>query len=543
MLEIGSARSLRFLRSRAAEVHAASHIKIQQWGGRLRQHTARWPSPLWTVADRSLPAILLGLALTVGVVPLLEYWPGPKAELVQITPLLFLIPVVLASNSGGWWSGVFVSFIAVGIWNWFFLLPAQSLGIESTDDLVTLLVYFAVAALVGELSSAARHRARIARRRQAELAAISDVTNAAASTLDLTALLTLVLDRVHTVIESTSTAVILKDGDQIRVVDYRGPTPQAPIVGQAWPVSGATVYQELARRRAPISLADLLDGSPEAQTFGDAFQVRVLGQHQQRSWLWIPLISREQVIGLISFSHQAPNAYTAHHTDLALTVANPVAVAIENARLYTQSQAVAVLEERSRLARDLHDSVTQMLFSSSLIAEVLPRLWERDQEAARQSLEDLRLLARGASAEMRTLLVELRPAALGETRLADLLRQVAEAMTARTQIPILLTVEGEHVLPPNVRVAVYRIAQQALSNAARHAEPSSITVRLKVGTEGVELDIRDDGCGFDLAGVRPGRFGLGTMRERADGIGAKLSVKSARGIGTQVVVAWTAPTQ
>src|SRR5437588_9605692 len=132
MLEIGSAISLRFLRSRAAGFHAASHIKFQQWGGRLRQHTARWPSPLWTVTDRSLPAILLGLALSVGVVLLLEYWPGPKAGLVQITPLLFLIPVVLTSNYGGWWPGVFVSFIAVLMWNWFFLLPAQSLGIDST---------------------------------------------------------------------------------------------------------------------------------------------------------------------------------------------------------------------------------------------------------------------------------------------------------------------------------------------------------------------------------------------------------------------------
>src|SRR5437660_5550410 len=101
------------LRSCAAGIQAASHIKIQQWGRRLRQHTARWPSPLWAVTDRSLPAILLGLALSLGVVLLLEYWPGPNAGLVQITPLLFLVPVVLASNYGGWWPGVFVSFIAV----------------------------------------------------------------------------------------------------------------------------------------------------------------------------------------------------------------------------------------------------------------------------------------------------------------------------------------------------------------------------------------------------------------------------------------------
>jgi signal transduction histidine kinase len=454
-----------------------------------------------------------------------------------------LVPVVLTAAVGGWWSGICVSFIAVATWNWYFLLPAHSFGIDSTADLVTLAVYFGVATLVGQLSSMARQRTRLARLRGVELEAVLSVTNAAASTLDLTALLSLVLDQVHTVIESSSTAVILKDGDQIRVVDYRGSNLQEPIVGQAWPVSEATVYQELVRRRTPINLADFLDSCPEAQMFRDAIHLHVLSQHNQRSWLWIPLISKECVIGFISFSHRAPNVYTAHHAALALTVANPLAVAIENARLYAQSQEAAALEERSRLARDLHDSVTQMLFSSSLIAEVLPKLWERDQDAARESLEDLRVLARGASAEMRTLLVELRPGALGEAKLQELLLQVAEAMTARTEIPITVTIEGDHALPSDVQVALYRIAQQALSNATRHAEPVSIALSLKVGPEGVELDIQDDGCGFELAGVRPGRFGLSTMRERADGIGATLSVDSTPGIGTRVVVSWPAPTQ
>jgi signal transduction histidine kinase len=130
---------------------------------------------------------------------------------------------------------------------------------------------------------------------------------------------------------------------------------------------------------------------------------------------------------------------------------------------------------------------------------------------------------------------------LGEAKLGELLHQIAEATMARTQIPITVTIEGERALPSDVQVALYRIAQQALSNACRHAEPSSIAVRLTSRSGGVELAIRDDGCGFDLADVRPGRFGLGTMRERALGVGATLSVDSTPGVGTQVVAAWPAP--
>jgi signal transduction histidine kinase len=136
---------------------------------------------------------------------------------------------------------------------------------------------------------------------------------------------------------------------------------------------------------------------------------------------------------------------------------------------------------------------------------------------------------------MRTLLVEFRPAASSE---AELLQQVAEATTPRTQIPLTVTIGVEHSLPSDVQIGLYRIAQQALSHAARHAEPGGLAITLRARPEGIERDIRDDGCGFDLAGVTPGRFGLSTIRERADGIGAILTADSTPGRGTQVVVRW-----
>ena len=128
--------------------------------------------------------------------------------------------------------------------------------------------------------------------------------------------------------------------------------------------------------------------------------------------------------------------------DLLVAFADQAAIAIENARLYEEAQQVAASQERSRLARDLHDAVTQTLFSASLIAEVLPALWENDPAEGRQLLGELRQLTRGALAEMRTLLLELRPAALVEANLGDLLRQLAESVSGRTGIPVAVVAGG-----------------------------------------------------------------------------------------------------
>jgi two-component system nitrate/nitrite sensor histidine kinase NarX len=182
-----------------------------------------------------------------------------------------------------------------------------------------------------------------------------------------------------------------------------------------------------------------------------------------------------------------------------------------------------------------------MLFSASLITEVLPGLWERDQDEGRQHLDDLRLLTRGALAEMRTLLTELRPAALTDAALGELLRPLAEAMTGRTRVPVALTVDGQRYLPPDVQIALYRVAQEGLHNVARHAVASTVAMSLRSGPQGVELCIKDDGRGFDPALVPPDHFGLRIMRERIDTIGATLAIDSAPGRGTQVVVHWADP--
>ena len=198
----------------------------------------------------------------------------------------------------------------------------------------------------------------------------------------------------------------------------------------------------------------------------------------------------------------------------------------------------AISIERTRLARDLHDAVTQTLFSASLIAEVLPDLWDMDQVEARKSTLELAQLTRGALAEMRTLLLELRPAALTQARFPDLLKQLSEAVIGRARLPVNLVVEGEYELPPDIKVAFYRIAQESLNNIVKYSRATQVEIRLSLDCCDVHLEIADNGAGFDKSKVKPTSLGMRIMRERADAIHAHLQVSSNPGSGTTVSVDW-----
>jgi len=198
----------------------------------------------------------------------------------------------------------------------------------------------------------------------------------------------------------------------------------------------------------------------------------------------------------------------------------------------------AVTADRTRLARDLHDAVTQTLFSASLIAEVLPDLWEMDTDEANKSTEELRQLTRGALAEMRTLLLELRPATLTQTRLSDLIKQLCEAFIGRSRLPIKLSIEGDCLLPPEVQVAIYRIAQESLNNVFKYARASQVDVNLYISDTRVHFKTCDNGIGFDMTTVKPTSLGMRIMRERAEAIGAEFSIDSSPGSGTCIEVSW-----
>ncbi len=265
--------------------------------------------------------------------------------------------------------------------------------------------------------------------------------------------------------------------------------------------------------------------------------------------LAVPLLSKDEVYGCIAlyFNKNEDNTektrtFSIEEVGLAVAFADQAALAIDNARLKAKAEEIAVSAERSRLARDLHDAVTQTLFSASLIAEVLPKIWERNPEDGRRRLEELRQLTRGALAEMRTLLLELRPTTLVEAALEELLRQLAEATTGRARVPVALKLEGHIALPTEVKIAFYRIAQEALNNIAKHSGASRATVAFAVSETGgrkkVGLEISDDGKGFDPQTVTGEHLGLGIMQERAEAIGACLEVRSKIGRGTDIAIYW-----
>ncbi len=168
----------------------------------------------------------------------------------------------------------------------------------------------------------------------------------------------------------------------------------------------------------------------------------------------------------------------------------------------------------------------------------MPRLWERDKEAALKKLEEVRQLTRGALAEMRTLLFELRPAALVDAELNDLLRQLAESVTGRTRLPVTLEINGYCKIPSDVKIGFYRIAQEALNNIAKHSEANHAQIILKCQPDRVGLQISDDGHGFEISNSGSGSFGLKNMKERAEQASALLKIESTPGQGTEITVEW-----
>ena len=389
-----------------------------------------------------------------------------------------------------------------------------------------------------------------------ELSMLLEFSHSMTRTLEMKPLLRLILNQLRSVVDYTGATILSLAGTEMILAAHQGPIPEQDARRVHVPLDSPLGRAVLERLR-PVIIADVHGDSALAQAFqvtmGDLMGTTL---HYIRSWLGIPLVITDRTVGMLAISHQQPNYFTQRHADLALAFANPAAMAMENARLYEQAQDLAAMQERQRLARDLHDSVSQTLFSASLAAQVLPRLWERQPEEGRQCLSELSRLTRGALAEMRTLLVELRPNVLVESKLGDLLRQLAEAITSRTRVPVQVVTEGHAPLPPDVQVALYRIAQEALNNVAKHANASQAVIRLqyfsaetqavsdtldKASPVSVELRVNDDGRGFQQSGISADHLGLGIMRERAESIDAALAIESEIDCGTHVVVIWPQP--
>lgn len=377
------------------------------------------------------------------------------------------------------------------------------------------------------------------KREQSTLLAISRTLAAA---LELNP--SLILDQLRMIIDYTHAVLFLLQDHTLITLAVQGPQ----YLHEAGPfriqLENKKSLARLFNDQQPQRIADVWSDAPEAKFLRSLLNeppaVLLKGV---RAWMWVPLTVMGDVIGSIGVAHTEPDNFTTHHADLALIVANQAAIALVNAQLHEQAQTLATVQERQRLAQNLHDAVNQSLFSASLIAEVLPRLWERNPDEGRQSLEDLRRLTRGAIAEMRSLLVDLQPMVITDSNLGDLLHQLGDAFTGRTNIPVSVTITGESLLPTEVQVALYRLCQEGLNNTAKHARASQVMIDLHFEIGLVRLSIRDNGRGFDPATVPSGHYGLDIMQERADAIGALLSVTSQPGCGTEIDISWINPRQ
>ena len=270
--------------------------------------------------------------------------------------------------------------------------------------------------------------------------------------------------------------------------------------------------------------------------FPQVFEIMELFAKYYSCGLVSPLLVRGKLFGSLRFFYKDLREFDPETTQLAMMIAEQAALAIENSTLRKEAQLAAVSNERNRLARELHDSVTQTLFSTSLIAEVLPRLYEVNKPEAERRLIEMRQLARGALAEMRTLLMELRPNAITEANPKELLKHLLDAYTGRSGVPIDYTekIDPEAPLTGEQKLVVYRVAQEALNNIAKHASPTTVKVQFQVDTSQIRLMIEDNGVGFNPHEIQPDHFGVSFMQERAEGIGAQINIHSKPGEGTHV---------
>jgi len=250
-----------------------------------------------------------------------------------------------------------------------------------------------------------------------------------------------------------------------------------------------------------------------------------------------PLIVQGQDYGTITVFYRSPRDFSDEDLRLAMAVANQAALAVESARLREQAEQAAAMAERGRLARELHDSVTQSLYSVTMYAEAAARLMPPGYQAAAEHLRDARDTAQEALREMRLLIYQLRPAAVEQGGLAVALQLRLDAVERRGGIHAELAVEGEDRLPAGVQAELHQVAQEALNNALKHAHAQRVQVRLNFGEAAARLEVEDDGVGFDLAAVHGGGgLGLSGMQERVQKIGGRLDIKSAPGHGTKVEV-------
>ena len=368
------------------------------------------------------------------------------------------------------------------------------------------------------------------RKAHSEISALYNVASVASASLDLDTILERSLDRVLATMKSDKGAIHLLDEVEktLHLATQQG--IPSDVMAQIDPVTpGSGLMGWVFDHGKPLIIPNMANDPRALQA------VRTNGLH---TYVGVPMRAKGKVLGVFSVFGEAGHQFCVEEMTLLASIADQVGVAVENARLYQQAEQLAVMEERERLARDLHDSVTQSLYSLTLFAEAGQRLIRSgDLERAEGYLARLGETAQDALKEMRRLVYELRPPALEREGLVGAIQRRLGAVERRVGVKAHLLVDDMIELPASVEEGLYHIAQEALNNTLKHAAATSVTVHIRAVDEKVKLEVVDNGIGFDpdTAG-NGGGMGLLNMQERAKELGGTLRTVSTLGEGTKVSV-------
>jgi PAS domain S-box-containing protein len=374
--------------------------------------------------------------------------------------------------------------------------------------------------------------------RTRELATLLEVSRGMGSTLELPRLIGFMFDQLKTIFDYSAVGLHLAvEGDEYRTLDYRGPLPRERMLANRNSPQIVKLLQEAGSNGWPVLLDDFGGVTPVMRRFeveGVPLPAEAYGH--ARAVLIAPLMLGGRHIGGLTLMHRVPGYYTREHAEYVMAFAQQAAIAIENARLYEAVHDKAALEERQRLARELHDSVSQALYAIALnSAAAAESVRKHDARRTSRLVKQVRQLARAGLAEMRALIFELRAESLAEEGLVAALKKQAAAVEARHELKIRLAYGAEPELPLASKEALYRIAQEALHNVVKHARARDAEITLELDNSQVVMTVRDRGQGFEPSAF-PGHLGLRSMQERAEALGGTFSVESAPRAGTAVRV-------
>jgi PAS domain S-box-containing protein len=375
--------------------------------------------------------------------------------------------------------------------------------------------------------------------RTRELTTLLRISNDVASTLELAPLLDTIIEQVKDIAEYVRSSIFLVEGDAIVLANSRAIAQDQPVSLRVPLAQIKPMWDKIGRGEAAI-IEDVRGDSELARAYREASgELFDTAFRDIRAWMGVPLALKDRIIGMLTLSHSQPAFYTERHAGLVSAIANQIAVAIENARLYEQALQLAAVEERQRLARELHDSVSQALYGIALGARTARTLLDDDPARAVEPMDYVLQLAEAGLAEMRALIFELRPESLATEGLVAALDKQVAATRARYGIDVEAELPPEPELGLAEKEVFYRVAQEALHNVVKHARASRVEVRLATEDGSTSLEIRDNGVGFDAKGSFPGHMGLVSFTERAASIGARVDVESTPGEGTVVKLSLT----